>query len=288
MDGTAFQDAGLISVGPAPSESAYPPLLFIHGAFSGAWIWQEAFLPWFAEQGFSCHAVNLPGRKGHPSYDRLHDFGLNDFTAAAVSAIDALKRAAPEAKPETKPGTKREIKPVLVGHSMGGLIAMRAALARDVAGAVLLAPVPPTGLAAPAITLALTRPMLSFEVLRVQTLGESAASLAHLHEALFADHAEREVTRRLMPKFQMESRRAVAEMHVPAVPPVMGFWGKPLCVMAGEQDNLIPPAHVRGAAMMLGGRAEVIDDAGHGMMLERGAPKIAARISAWLAEAFGA
>ena len=30
------------------------PLLFVHGAFTGAWCWSEHFLPYFAKQGKSC------------------------------------------------------------------------------------------------------------------------------------------------------------------------------------------------------------------------------------------
>ena len=43
------------------------PLLFVHGAFAGAWVWDEHFLPWFAAQGFSARpVVARPWRQCRP------------------------------------------------------------------------------------------------------------------------------------------------------------------------------------------------------------------------------
>ena len=35
-----------------------PPLIFIHGAWHGAWCW-ERFLDYFAARGYPCYAVDL-------------------------------------------------------------------------------------------------------------------------------------------------------------------------------------------------------------------------------------
>ena len=39
-----------------PKGRARPtPLLFVHGAYGGAWEWDEHFLPYFAERGWVSH-----------------------------------------------------------------------------------------------------------------------------------------------------------------------------------------------------------------------------------------
>ena len=44
----------------SPAKPTKPvPLLFVHGAFCGAWIWAEKFLPWFAARGYEAHAISL-------------------------------------------------------------------------------------------------------------------------------------------------------------------------------------------------------------------------------------
>lgn len=40
------------------------PLLFIHGAFHGAWCWDEHFLDYFAQHGFSAYSLSLRGHGG--------------------------------------------------------------------------------------------------------------------------------------------------------------------------------------------------------------------------------
>ncbi|MEK9672887.1 MAG: alpha/beta fold hydrolase [Rhodospirillaceae bacterium] len=265
---TAYRD--VLRAGPSPARSKYPPLIFIHGAFAGAWTWAEHFLGHFADLGFSCHAVNLPGRKGGPDHGRLHDYGIKDFARAVIDVIDDLPAA-----------------PVLIGHSMGGFIAQRAALERAAAGTVLMSSVPPTGLVGPSVALAMAKPMLTWEIACIQTMGESVATLNTLHQSIFNDHVPEEVTARLMPRFQMESRRAVMDMHAVMVPPLSGFMGKPVLVLGAERDNLIPPAFVHGTAAFLGTNAYIFDGMGHAVMLEADWRKAAETVSDWLGEVYG-
>ena len=46
--------------------TTHAPLLFVHGAYTGAWCWDEYFLPYFAERGFEAHAVSLRGHGASP------------------------------------------------------------------------------------------------------------------------------------------------------------------------------------------------------------------------------
>ena len=68
----------------ASAPSDMPPILFIHGAFAGAWCWEEHFMPWFAERGFDTYAIDLPGRRGRTDFDRLQDFGIEDYRNAVL------------------------------------------------------------------------------------------------------------------------------------------------------------------------------------------------------------
>ena len=46
---------------PATDDSARPPLLFVHGAWHGAWCWQDGFIDHLNQQGFDCYAIDLRG-----------------------------------------------------------------------------------------------------------------------------------------------------------------------------------------------------------------------------------
>ena len=80
-----------------------PPILFVHGSYCAAWIWAEKFMPYFAEQGFSCAAVSLRGHGG--SEGLLSWASLADYVDDVTSAVAQM-----------------DSPPILVGHSMGGLV----------------------------------------------------------------------------------------------------------------------------------------------------------------------
>lgn len=108
----------------ADGPESRPPILFLHGIFSRA-----AFLaPWlayFESAGFECHAPSLPGRD--PTDEQaLRRIGLPGYFDAALAAREQLR--AP---------------PIVIGHSIGGLLAQQLAATTSCAALVLLASVPP-------------------------------------------------------------------------------------------------------------------------------------------------
>ena len=102
--------------------------LFIHGAFAGGHYFDWLTTP-FAEQGWRCIAPHLrhhgPGVEAPPE---LAATGLKEYLADLEAVIDGLDEP-----------------PVLVGHSMGGLLAQMLAARGRAAAAVLLAPCAPWG-----------------------------------------------------------------------------------------------------------------------------------------------
>ncbi|WP_082683888.1 alpha/beta fold hydrolase [Mycobacterium sp. GA-1999] len=109
---------------PTRVDKAKPPVLFLHGVFGRPSLVQ----PWtrFLENaGFECHAPVLPGRDP-TNGEVLARTGIQDCFRVALAAYDQLDAA-----------------PIVIGHSMGGLLAQKIAAARDPRAAVLLASIPP-------------------------------------------------------------------------------------------------------------------------------------------------
>lgn len=103
---------------------AHPPILLLHGIFGRPSL-LEPWVRFFTEAGFRCHAPALPGRD--PSDDGvLSRTGVADMVDAALEAYDAIGEPA-----------------IVIGHSMGGLLAQKVAAARDPLAVVLLASIPP-------------------------------------------------------------------------------------------------------------------------------------------------
>ncbi|RFD21514.1 alpha/beta hydrolase [Komagataeibacter melaceti] len=84
--------------------SGSTPVILIHGAWQGSWVWQAFLAAWARRTGIAAHAVDLPGNgaDGTPARDAT----LAAYVAHVVSVMDTI------GQPVT-----------LVAHSGGGVVA---------------------------------------------------------------------------------------------------------------------------------------------------------------------
>lgn len=242
------------------------PVIMVHGAFCGAWSF-DAFRAPFEGAGHVVSALDLPGH-GQGDGRGLAGLSVRDFARSVVDAAQAAPRP-----------------PVLIGHSMGGLVAQLAAARTPVAGLVLLAPSPPWGVAA-------TTPeewACAFGSLALAMAGPVVEPRrGPINEWMLAglDPHERDaVEARLQP----ESGRALAETLAWALDPMAaslvptGAVGAPVLGFAGERDAVHPPASVRATVERLGGETRTVPGAGHWLVAQKGWQRIAAETIAWIA-----
>ena len=240
-------DLNIVSV-PSLGKRRLHPLLFVHGAWHGAWCW-ERFLPWFSTRGWECHAVDLRGHGRSPNPRSLRRTRIADYVADVKSAIDALDRP-----------------PILVAHSMGGLVAQRLLEDRDLPGAVLVAPVPLGG-AVRATFRTLRRHPLKFlkanATLNLKPLIEDRDIAADL--LLPADTHPDEV-QRVWERLQGESYLAYLDMmfFVRPRPPLVA---SRIAIVAGTDDRVFSLAEQRRTAHAYGVELAVIKGGAHDLML---------------------
>ena len=259
---------GLELIHRAPrQDTGKAPLLFVHGAFGAAWCWNEHFLPWFARQGYDAYAVSLRGHGGSAGQDRLQDCGIPDFVEDVAQTVAALPRP-----------------PVLIGHSMGGFVVQKYLETGAAAGAVLMAPVPPSGLLGPGLSLAVWNPSAVWEVGAIEALGTRHATPKTMRMALFSETMPAALATAYFSRMGNESRRATLDMYYPGLIDTTQVLRLPMLVLGAAQDILIPPAFVRATARSYGTEAEIFPDMAHGMMLERDWEAVARRIRDWLAD----
>lgn len=104
------------------------PLVFIHGAWHGAWCWDEHFLDFFADRGYHAVAINLRGHGGRPAPRTLNKCSIGDFVEDVCAVANRLP-----------------VPPVVIGHSMGGLVVQKYLETHRGPAGVLLASVPTRG-----------------------------------------------------------------------------------------------------------------------------------------------
>lgn len=95
-----------------------PHLILVHGMWSQANVWDN-WLPALHAAGYGTTALNLPGHEPGRPDSALKGLGLGEYADAVLAEM------------------RKHEKPVLIGHSMGGLISQLAA-ARGDAGALVL------------------------------------------------------------------------------------------------------------------------------------------------------
>lgn len=130
-DETVIAERGLyVEIWLPERRSRRRPLFFIHGELGGSWLW-ERYLAHFAERGWEGHAMNL---RAH-FWSETTDFETLTFTSYLDDAAACLARL-------NRPA-------VMIGHGLGGLLALKLSEAREHAGLVLVSPALPAALRAP-------------------------------------------------------------------------------------------------------------------------------------------
>lgn len=246
-------------------------IVFIHGAFVGAWAWEPA-LEFFSARGWRCHAPNLRHHEPNADHEALGHTSLLEFVEDLETQI------------KTFPAP-----PVIVGHSMGGLLGQILAAGGLASALVLLAPASGWGIFPSGREEYLSR----FAVLHAGVDFWRKAILPRFDYA--ADYALDRFARtdqvRLFAGFVPESGRALAEMlywpldmhHAAAV--ASHKIQCPVFCAVGKRDRVTPPDSVRSVIRRLPRPANYheLEDFSHFMIGEPGFDLLLERVQNWLA-----
>jgi pimeloyl-ACP methyl ester carboxylesterase len=243
------------------------PIIMVHGAFCGGWAF-EGFAAPFAAAG---HAVLTPDLRGHAAGDRrdaVTGVSMSDYAADIARLADSL--------PEP---------PILVGHSMGGLVCQMAASRTRVRGLALLAPSAPWGVPGNTVEEAITAFGLHLMGPFWTRAVDPDADLMRQYSLGRLPRAEREAA---IARLRPESGRALWETLNWWLDPFMttsvspSKHDGPALVLVGEKDVVHPPATVRQTAARLGVPCEVLPGMSHWLVGEPGWREVAGRILDWL------
>lgn len=247
-----------------PESPTGAPLLFIHGAFHGAWCY-EHWLPFFAERGHAAWALSLRGHGESPG--TYAGAGLRDYLADIEEAIARI--GAP---------------PVLVGHSMGGFLAQHLVARSAFPAAVLVATVPLGGLPWQVLLRNATHHPL--RLLRAMASGDMhpfADTPAFIRDSFFTPALPEPDLLRHAARIHGESLRAFMQLGPFGKKPRAERCTTPTLVVAGALDPSMPPPRLAATVRAFRADLEVMEGCGHDLMLDVGWRETAERIHGWLA-----
>ncbi|KAA8530578.1 hypothetical protein F0562_005287 [Nyssa sinensis] len=268
--------------GERRERSENPPLVFIHGSFHAAWCWAEHWMPFFAQRGYDCYAVSLLGQ------------GESDVPAGSVAGSLQTHGG------DVADFIRKEIRlpPVLLGHSFGGLIVQyyiantrngqfleMESFYPNLAGAVLVCSVPPSGNSGLVWRYLFSKPVAAFKVTRSLAAKAFQTSLPLCKETFFSASMEDHLVLRYqklltessrMPLFDL--RKLNASLPMPSVPcPSVD-----VLVLGANDDFIVDAEGLNETGRFYGVSPVCVEGAAHDMMLDCSWEKGAKEILSWL------
>ena len=205
----------------------------------------RAWEAYFASAGHQCLAPALPG---HAPDDTaaLARLGMKDYLAAVVAARNAFDQP-----------------PIVIGHSLGGLLAQQLATRTACAAIILVASLPPGRLPVTAVALPHFLPLVPLVLLgrpiRPTRIG---LEMLTLHDLAVAEREE------ILPDFVHESGRVYRSLVFGLARVDARAVRCPVLVLHGRSDRLVPLSVGRTLARRYD--AELITVPGHGHWLIAG------------------
>jgi pimeloyl-ACP methyl ester carboxylesterase len=222
------------------------PVLFLHGAWHGPWAWEE-WIPIFREKGYEAHAVTLRGhRPGENGYRGVRLEHYCDDVEALVEKFSPT--------------------PVLVGHSLGGLVIQHLLADLRLPAAVLVAPIP--GRYPPKVILrnAVRHPWAMTKSTVRNDLASLVATPELVREVLFTPETPAEAVSRCHSRLTGAWPGLFREMATSEPPDPLP--GTPTLLLAPQEDSSFTVGMQRKLAMKLEAELRIIPRSGHNLPLD--------------------
>lgn len=245
------------------------PLLFVHGAWHGAWCWEPYFLPYFAEQKYIVHALSLRGHGRSLNLKSMRFTGIADYVMDVAQVANQIAH-------------ESGVRPVVIGHSMGGYIVQKYLETHTAPAAVLLASLPVIGTLPFTLRMAQRYPLTVLKALLQMRLYPFVESADLVRDHFFSPTIPAEKLTAYHKKLVDEAFRINFEAGLFARPNPKAIHPTPMLVLAAENDTVFTVPEAQATARAYGTEAVVFPDMAHDMMLEPGWQSVADTIIAWL------
>jgi pimeloyl-ACP methyl ester carboxylesterase len=196
---------------------------------------------------------------------RINSAGLSDYLADITEVAKSLPKD-----------------PILIGHSMGGLLTQMYIKDNPVKAAVLVASCPPFGMKETFERLVKQHRGLAIKYLLTRNTRVAIQDKALTKEFFFRKEFPDKIFDDYYRKFEIESYKAVNQMRKGIGTTGLNPGKIPVQVIGGGDDYFFSPNEVRETALLYDTEAYIAEGQGHTLMAESEWQKTADEIIAWL------
>ncbi|ONH31057.1 alpha/beta hydrolase [Pseudofrankia asymbiotica] len=261
------------------TEPTKPPVVFIHGLWLHASSW-EPWIELFAQAGYQASAPTWPGEAStvaqtRENPDAVADFGIEEVTDHFRKVIDGLG-----------------VRPIVIGHSFGGLFAQKL-LGEDLAAGAIgidaaqIKGVLPLPLSALHSTLPVFKSPANLHKAVSLTAEQFRYSFGNAIEQPESDELHERWTVPSPGKPLFQAAAANFSLHSPAKVDTDLAPRGPLLLIAGGKDHTVPEVITKSTAKQYRHSSAVTDvttfaDRGHSLTIDGGWREVATTCLTWL------
>ena len=263
----------------SPNQSTKNPIVFVHGL----WLHAESWNPWmgfFREKGYEAVAASWPGdsettEATRRNADAVAGYGVNEIADHIAGQLKTFDK-----------------KPILIGHSFGGLLVQNL-LGRDLAAAAIaIDPAPIKGVPElPVSTLKSAFPVLGNPF----NFGKAVSLTEQQFRFGFTNAVSEQEAKELYAKYAMpapgrplfQAATATFNPNSATKVNVTNATRGPLLLISGAEDNTVPPVLVKSTLRNYrnsAAKTELKEFAGrgHSLTIDSGWRELAEYCLAWL------
>jgi pimeloyl-ACP methyl ester carboxylesterase len=243
------------------------PLVFVHGAWHGAWCWEPHFLPWFREKGFHSLAFSFRNHGKSGSTKPLNRVRVGEYVEDLAEVVGRLGK-----------------EPIIIAHSMGGLVAQKYLEKYSAKAVVLITPVPPQGTLGAVARTFVRHPLNFLQSLVRLDLYYLLNTLPRARRMLFSDSLPEKELMTYQAKLKSESFSAfLVDLNFPRIKRKIQA-KVPMLVIAGGKDKIFSVKEQERTAAFYEATLKVFPELPHNLMLDPGWELVAERVYEWMEE----